>query len=283
MRKSIGSIAGAALLSFMVSSAPLFAQGNVPVGIVDQPCPPPLLVPVVLETALNAAFDPQSKPPGAEVSGSPEVIQWRQANAERAKTDWANLCRYRAENNALARQKPPHIIFIGDSITESWIAADPDFFASGMVNRGIRGQTSQQILARFYQDVVALNPRYVHILAGTNDVAGNLGPSRSQDVVNNIAAMIDIAKANRIRVILGAILPAADFGWRPGLQPAAKIAALNVELRKLARQRDVRFVDYYKAMAALDGGMLPGVSSDGVHPNRRGYEIMESSLRPAIR
>lgn len=273
-------------LMFFAAAFPatLLAQS---IGIVDQPCPPPMAAPANLVAARQSAFDPKSPPPGPDVFAAPDVVAWFQANAERSKKDWANLCRYRAENEAMAKQPPPRVLFIGDSITEAWIEADPAFFGATMIDRGISGQTSQQVLARFYQDVIALHPKAVHILAGTNDVAGNLGPSRAQDVINNIAAMIDIAKAHHIAVVLGSIPPAADFVWRLGLRPAEKIIAINRELRKLARLRKVVFADYHRAMADTGGGMRNGLSSDGVHPNLAGYAIMEplarSGLKTALR
>ena len=279
----------------MLASLPLLAgQAKAPSpavtpmlkGIVEQPCPPPLLVPAIVMAERQAGFDPKAPSPRAEAVESLDVVRWYEARAERAKTDWANLCRYRADNAALSRRAPPKVVFIGDSITELWLDADPAFFGPGMIDRGISGQTSQQILARFYQDVVELRPQAVHIMAGTNDVAGNLGPSRARDVINNIAAMVDIAKANHIAVVLGSIPPVAEFDWVPGLVPASKIAALNTELRALAVRRGVIFANYHAAMVGSDGGMRAGISSDGVHPNRKGYAIMEplasSDLKKAL-
>jgi lysophospholipase L1-like esterase len=253
-----------------------------PTGIVEQPCPPQIPLPPAVVAARAAAFEPGNKPAGAELLDAPGVREAMAAAIENAKTDWANLCHYRGKNAGLDSKPAPKAVFIGDSITEYWIEADPNFFGGEILDRGISGQTSQQILARFYQDVVALHPAAVHILAGTNDVAGNLGPSREQDVVNNISAMADIATANRIRVIIGAIPPAADFPWRPGLSPAAKIIALNAKLKAIAIRRGYVFVDYHSAMADPGGGMRDGLSSDGVHPNRPGYRLMEALAQTAL-
>ena len=220
--------------------------------------------------------------PGAEIFAAPGVREFMAATAERAKADWANLCRYRDENSKLAGNPPPRVIFIGDSITENWGYADPEFFGPRVVDRGVSGQTSQQILARFYQDVVALHPLVAHILAGTNDVAGNLGPSREQDILNNFAAMVDIARANHIHVIIGAIPPTTDFRWRRGLDPAAKIVALNAKLKRLARQSGAVFVDYHAALATPAGGMREGLSTDGVHPNHAGYKVMRRLAEAAL-
>lgn len=271
-----------ALCFACLGTSPSAAEGSPTYGIVAQPCPPSLPTPAKVIAYRLALLGPDAPPSAKEVFASPEVVDWSKANAERAKTDWANLCRYRADNEAIVDHPRPEIVFIGDSITEAWINADPAFFAAGRVDRGISGQTSQQILARFYQDVVALQPKAVHILAGSNDVAGNQGPTRDRDILNNVAAMIDIASANNIKVILGALPPASDFYWRPGLEPAAKIVALNGRLRELAQRRRAVFVDYHAALVGEDGGMRTGLSFDGVHPNRTGYGIMAATMKSAL-
>lgn len=196
-----------------------------------------------------------------------------------ASADWAALCRYREADRVLDR---PRAVLIGDSITELWLPTAPGLFAGGIVDRGISGQTSPQILVRFYQDVVRLHPRVVHIMCGTNDVAGNTGPTSPESYTNAILAMVDLARANGIAVVIGSILPAGAFGWREGYRPAAQIVALNGWLRDLAQQRGLVYADYHSAMAAPDGSMRAGLSSDGVHPNAAGYAIMEPIARAAI-
>ncbi len=173
-------------------------------------------------------------------------------------------------------------MLIGDSITEFWFPTAPALFAGGIVDRGISGQTCVQIAARFYQDVVRLRPHVVHIMCGTNDIAGNTGPTSPDDFANAILAMTDLARANGIAVVIGAILPAGAFGWREGYRPASEIIALNGWLRALAEQRGLAFADYHTALAAADGAMKPGLSSDGVHPNAAGYALMEPIARAAI-
>ncbi len=195
-------------------------------------------------------------------------------------TDWANLCRYREINRTV--EQPLRAVFIGDSITEWWMPTAPALFAPGVIDRGISGQTSEQILARFYQDVVRLHPRVVHILCGTNDIAGNAGPTSPDDYANAVLAMVDMARANGIGVVLGAIPPAGAFGWRTGFRPAAQIIAINIWLRALAQQRGLAFADYHTAMAGPDGAMKPGLSSDGVHPNAAGYAVMLPIARAAL-
>jgi acyl-CoA thioesterase I len=190
--------------------------------------------------------------------------------------DWANICRYRAANAALPIDAK-RVVFIGNSITEFWAVADPNMFAKHYVNRGISGQVTAQTLARFMADVVALKPAVVHIWTGTNDIAGNGGPTTLATIEDNIRAMVAIAKANNIAVVIGSITPARDFGWRRGLDPAPKIAALNVRLKNLAAANGAVYADYYAILDDGAGGVGPRYSRDGVHPNRIAY----SALRPA--
>lgn len=228
------------------------------------------------------AADPA--PPGEGMIAQPCPAQdglWFAAPYVR-QYDWAWLCRYRAENEALRQAQAPLAVFIGDSITEGWIKADPGFFAAGIADRGISGQTSQQVLLRFRQDVVSLRPRVVHIMVGTNDVAGNTGPTSEQAWRDAIMAMVEIAQANRIRVVLGSLLPAGAFPWRPAIRPAGQIIALNRWLREYAKSRHIVFADYHAAMAEADGSLKTSLASDGVHPNAAGYAVMRAIARRAL-
>jgi len=195
-------------------------------------------------------------------------------------TDWPSLCRYHDANRSVYRA--PRAVLIGDSITDFWLNTAPGLFATGVVDRGISGQTCAQIETRFYQDVVRLHPRVVHIMCGTNDVAGNGGLTSPDDFANAILAMADMARANNIAVVIGTILPAGAFNWRPGYRPASQIVALNGWLRNLAQQRGLVLADYHSAMAGPDGAMKPGLSSDGVHPTAAGYAVMEPIARAAL-
>jgi lysophospholipase L1-like esterase len=209
-----------------------------------------------------------------------------QAAAYRAarETDWPDLCRYHADNARLMAlpKASRDIVFIGDSITEGWAAGDPEFYRDGRVNRGISGQTTQQMLLRFPQDVLALHPRMVHIMAGTNDVAGNAGPTTLDAIEGNIAAMVVLAKAAGIRVVLASTPPAGFFKWSPTMQPAPVIAALNERLRRLAKRERVIFLDYGAVLATPEGALRPEYTFDGTHPNAAGYAAMEPSLRQAL-
>ena len=199
--------------------------------------------------------------------------------------DWPWLCRYR-EANLAAQAAPPQVVFMGDSITEGWGYSDADFFVLGgsrnWSNRGISGQTSPQMLVRFWPDVIALRPKVVHIMGGTNDIAGNTGPNRPEDFKNNIRAMVALAKANDIAVVLASIPPTNVFSWRPELQPAVRIAALNRWLKDFAASSGLVYADYFAAMVVKDGAMNPDYTGDGVHPEAAGYAVMRPIAERAI-
>lgn len=203
----------------------------------------------------------------------------------RLHTDWAWLGRYRDEN-ALDLARPPQarrVVFLGDSITQGWREKRPGFFTDhGFLGRGISGQTTPQMLVRFAVDVAALKPRALHLLAGTNDVAGNTGPFDPAATRAWIASIAGLARASGLKVILGAIPPAADFPWRTGLAPAPKIAALNGWLSELARQEGYVFADYTSVLDDGSGAMRPGLASDGVHPTPEGYAAMEPVALKAV-
>ena len=199
--------------------------------------------------------------------------------------DWANLKRFEKENTELKTPKPNEhrIVFMGNSITEGWKTIRPDFFANKLyVNRGIGGQTTPQMLLRFRQDVINLSPSVVVILAGINDIAGNTGPSTIKMIENNIISMAELAKANNIKVILCSVLPAYDFPWRPGLEPAKKVIKLNALLKSYAEKYNLVYVDYFSAMVNKSNGLKEELGSDGIHPNAKGYAIMEPIVEKGI-
>jgi lysophospholipase L1-like esterase len=197
--------------------------------------------------------------------------------------DWPDLSRYAAANQQLiATRAKVRLVFMGDSITQGWPDKRPEFFTSDRVCRGIGGQTTPQMLLRMMADVIALKPQMVHIMGGTNDIAGNTGPISSAQTIDNIAAMAALAKAHRIRVLIGSIPPAASFPWRPGIETLRTIATLNGALRNLALRFDWRFVDYTPALSDGAGGMRAGLTYDGVHPDTAGYRAMEQVLAPLL-
>jgi lysophospholipase L1-like esterase len=198
--------------------------------------------------------------------------------------DWAQLGRYRAADAALPAEEKGRVVFYGDSITDAWEYNGGSFFpGKPYVNRGISGQTTPQMVVRFWQDVVDLHPEAVVILAGTNDIAGNTGPSTPEMIEDNFKSMAEIAKANGIRVILASVTPVAKYPWRPEIADVpAKIAVINAWLKDYCAQEKLTYLDYWSAMAGPDGGMKPGISKDGVHPNAAGYAIMQPLAEAAI-
>jgi len=204
----------------------------------------------------------------------------------RLHADWPWLARYRDANLADAALPPERrrCVFIGDSITQSWKDARPSFFeANGFIGRGIGGQTTPQMLLRFTPDVVALKPAAVHILAGTNDIAGNTGPFDPVATRNNLSAMVALAKAAGIRVILGSITPAATYPWKPALHPDVEIPRLNAWIRSFAAEQGCVFADYTAVMDDGRAGMKPGLAYDQVHPTQDGYAVMEPVALAAVK
>lgn len=182
-----------------------------------------------------------------------------------------------------AVQPGPTVVFMGDSITEAWAPLFPVMFrGKAYVGRGISGQTTPQMLLRFHKDVVALRPAVVVILAGTNDIAGNSGPSTLEMIEENLAAMTEMAQGNGIHVVLSSVLPVYDYPWRPGLEPAPKIVALNAWIRRYAAERGAVYLDYHAAMSDARQGLRAEFSADGVHPNEAGYRVMAPLVEQAI-
>jgi len=183
---------------------------------------------------------------------------------------------------AAAPPEPP-VVFFGDSITEAWAPLFASQFpGKPFVGRGISGQTTPQMLARFQQDVVALQPSVVVILAGTNDIAGNTGPMTLEMTEDNLRAMTEMAQRHGIRVVLSSVLPVYDYPWKPGLEPAPKIIALNAWIKRYAAEVGETYLDYHSAMVDARGGLPPSLARDGVHPNEAGYRMMAPLVEAAI-
>lgn len=214
-------------------------------------------------------------------------------NPSDCKTDWPNLARYNEENKRVAppTKSEQRVVFMGDSITDSW--DDPQFggFFPGKpyIDRGISGQTTPQMLIRFRPDVIALRPKVVVILAGTNDLAGNTGPMTLEDIEANLQSMAELATANGIRVVLASVLPVSDYEMRDGKRliqtarrPPEKILALNTWLRSFAQKHGHIYLDYFSAMVDLQGFLKNELSDDGLHPNAAGYAVMAPLAEAAI-
>jgi lysophospholipase L1-like esterase len=208
---------------------------------------------------------------------------WEERWNRRIKEDWPGWKNYAADNQRIIQNKEAvDIVFMGDSITESWRDKMPGFFAPGRVCRGTSGETTPQMVLRMIPDVCDLKPRVVHIMAGTNDIAGNTGAASMKNSQDCFKAMFTLAKAHGISVIFGSIPPAASFPWRPGLDTITPIAELTQWLESYARQVGATFVDYTPALSNGKGAMKPGLAYDGVHPTLEGYQVMAEVLNPVL-
>jgi hypothetical protein len=226
-----------------------------------------LLAPLAASAQTKVPGDPYADDPSGIVADpcvdhpKPTDGQgWQMWNLHMLTRDFGQLCRYAKQNAALADSRQPvRVVFMGDSITDNWMNLDPDFWADGRVDRGISGQTTPQMLARFRQDVIALHPR-----------------------TGNIESMAELARAHGIKVILASTTPAAAFPWSPDKHPTPQIVALNDWMQRYARANGFTYVDYYTALATPEGAMKPGLSSDGVHPTAAGYAVMRPLALAAI-
>jgi acyl-CoA thioesterase-1 len=248
------------------------------VGIVEDPCgalpPQPREITDFIQ-ATEMAHAAGQPPPVQSAAATAANDEWQN---QLRLADFFNLCRYRAANQMLPPPSSTRIVFMGDSITEGWKERRPEFFRGDRVDRGISGQTTSQMVGRFYADVIALHPAIVHILAGTNDIAGNGGPTSLDAIENNLRSMVELAQAHHIRVILGTVLPATRYSWRPTIDPVPSIHALNAWIRRYAQARGVTVVDYYSILDDGRHGLAQADSDDGVHPSAAGYARMEKAL-----
>jgi len=223
--------------------------------------------------------------PAPAAAKSPEDMAKEYAAWTKIRDDWPNFARYHAANEKLGPPKAGEnrIVFMGNSITDGWIRLSPEFFQGRpYIDRGISGQTTPQMLVRFRADVIALKPKVVLILAGINDIAGNTGPSTLEMIEDNLASMAELAKASGIKVVMSSILPAFDFPWKPGMQPAEKVVAVNTWMKAYATKNGMIYLDYWSAFADERKGMPAKYSKDGVHPTAEGYKIMEPLAEKAI-
>lgn len=218
--------------------------------------------------------------------GEESTAQYALQQIELMKTDFANLAKFREANKQVAPPKSNEnrVVFLGNSITEGWVNQDSAFFSSNnFIGRGISGQTSVQLLLRFRQDVLSLNPKIVIINIGTNDIAENTGPYNEDYTFGNIQSMVEIAKANGVKVILSSVLPAVKFEWRLALgNRSAMIVALNKRIKAYAEFNKIPYIDYHSALKNDQNGMNPDIAEDGVHPSVKAYKIMEKLAEQAI-
>jgi lysophospholipase L1-like esterase len=251
---------------------------------------PPAAPPATAAAAQTQQTSPPALPTCPELAAA---VQAAARNDVRLR-DWPDLARYREANRTLP---PPaagegRVVFMGDSITDAWPQPrfGPFFAGKPYVGRGISGQTTPQMLVRFRPDVIALRPKAVVILAGTNDIAGNTGPMTDEQIQGNLASMAELAKAGGIRVIFSSILPVSEYHVRPGdtappqttRRPMARITAINAWMKDYAAANGHVYLDYFSAMTDAKGLLRAELSEDDLHPNAAGYAIMAPLAEAAI-
>lgn len=243
---------------------------------------------VLLSLAQAPAQTPGAAQPQAASADTQELsrLQTQLQQAQERLKDWPNLGRYRDANSQVLPPGPKEdrVVFMGDSITDGWGRRYGKFFpGKPYINRGISGQTTPQMLIRFRPDVVALRPKAVVILAGTNDIAGNTGPMTLEAIEDNLASMSELARANGIRVVLASLLPVCDcIQPQTPRRPPEKIQALNAWMQDYAAKNGFIYLDYYSAMLDQKKMLKQELTGDGLHPNDAGYEIMAPLAEKAI-
>jgi lysophospholipase L1-like esterase len=214
------------------------------------------------------------------------VVQSETTSALKGEIDPNDLKRYGdADTKLLPPTKLARVVFLGDSITDAW-RLNEYFTGRDFINRGIAGQTTTQMLGRFRQDVVAVNPKAVVILAGTNDIAAGISLKQMED---NLAMMADMAKARGIKTIFASVLPVSDYHKdvdrryeMTKAHPPATILLLNHWIQSHCQSEGLVYIDYYSSMIDSSGHMQTDLSDDGLHPNAKGYRVMSGLALNAI-
>ena len=273
------------ILKPLIAAACMTAFAGVPLALAQNAAPAAPAAPAPEPgPAIGVTTEPCSgvpiEPTAAQRASADWYGNWMHAWLS---LDWGQLCRYRQENSALPPATSHRVVFIGDSITEGWKSLDPDFFHDDVLDRGISGQTTAQMLVRMRADVLDLHPAVVQIMAGTNDIAGNTGPTSLAIIQGNIASLAEQARSHGARVIIASIPPAARFPWSPAMQPVPAIKAMNDWLHDYAAREHFVYADYHAALDDGQGGIRPACSEDGVHPNAAGYAAMRPVAAAAIR
>jgi lysophospholipase L1-like esterase len=231
----------------------------------------------------------QQAPPSIPSTGHPEIDQYRASRIAIYTDDFGQLARYRGDDAALVTTSTneTRVVFLGDSITDYWKLAA---YFSGkpyvVINRGVDGQSTPEMLVRFRQDVIDLHPKVLVVLAGTNDIAGVTGPTRNEHIEANYATMAELASAHHIRVIFASLLPVYNYTAESkesfALRPRERILALNAWLKDYCDKNDLVYLDYYSALIDSQGMLQRQLSDDGLHPNAAGYKIMAPMADKAI-
>ena len=225
--------------------------------------------------------------PGIPPTGFAGLDQYRSSRIAMFTDDYGQLVRYRAANAELRNAGPVEnrVVFFGDSITDIW-KLEKYFPGKPYVNRGISGQTTPQMLVRFRQDVIDLHPKAVVILAGTNDIAGNTGPIRNEDIEANLASMAELAKAHNVPVILASVLPVHNYTPKSqdffAQRSTTRIGEVNKWLKDYCAKNGIVYLDYFSAVVDEKGLLKAELADDGLHPNDAGYRVMAPLAEAAI-
>ena len=208
------------------------------------------------------------------------------AQEDLLKKNWAKFDRYAKANKTYKAENSgrPAAVLYGDSITDAWPRQDPDFFKEhNFLGRGISGQTTSEMVVRFRQDVIDLNPKYVVILAGINDIACNNGVISIEGIMGNIKSMCELAKLHHIKPVLCTLTPTTTFPWRPQLgDVSATVDKVNDLIRAYANSNRIKLVDYAKVLTKDGQRYSKAYTKDDVHPNLDGYKVMEEALLKVI-
>jgi lysophospholipase L1-like esterase len=264
------------------------------------PAPPPVTPKAMpAQSAPSAPAQAQPAPPALPACQELAAAVQAAARNDVRLRDWADLGRYRESNRATIAPAPgeSRVVFMGDSITDAWQQPRFGGFFPGKpyIDRGISGQTTPQMLLRFRPDVIALAPRVVVILAGTNDIAGNTGPMTDEQIEGNLASMAELAHAHGIKVVMSSIMPVGQYHLRPGdtgapqttRRPMARIKALNGWMKTYAEANGHVYLDYFSVMVDADGLLKAELSEDDLHPTAAGYAIMaplaEASIQAVLK
>jgi lysophospholipase L1-like esterase len=242
---------------------------------------------LLLASLLSLPVLAQQAAPSIPSTGFPELDQYRASRVSIYTDDFGQLARYREANAALP---PPasnesRVIFLGDSITDYWKLSDY-FPGKPYINRGVDGQSTPEMLVRFRQDVIALHPKVLVVLAGTNDIAGVTGRTSNEDIEANYASMAELARAHRIRIVFASLLPVHNYTHDAQesftLRPRDRILALNKWLKDYCAANRFVYLDYFSALVDAQGMLKRALSDDGLHPTDAGYKIMAPLAEKAI-
>src|SRR5438874_4009081 len=246
-----------------------------------------LAAPAQTPAPAEASAHPSPPPVTIPSTGFAGLDNYRASRIAVYTDDYGQLARYRDAEAALDPPAPgeDRVVFFGDSITDIW-KLEEYFPGKPYLNRGIGGQTTPQMLVRFRQDVIDLQPKVVVILAGTNDIAGNTGPMSLEDIEKNYSSMAELARVHNIHLVFSSILPVHNYTPKSqeffAQRSPEKILELNRWLKNYCAQNELVYLDYFSPMVDDKGLLKRDLADDGLHPNQAGYKFMAPLAETAI-